>query len=1139
MKNAHSFRKFNLLISLWVASLVLLACGGDGPNIQTAQFIDDPVSGLTYSCTNGSQTTSGTTNELGQFNYWLGQSCTFTVGKVTLGTLSSIPSDGKVTPQDVAGVTRSATSAPSAVAIAQFLHSLNDGTLPGKIVIPAATRDALNVVADVSLTSSAGVISPLALQSLVISAGKTLVSPTIATAALDAQITQGNVSPSMGAISANAPAVLNSIVVTSAASSNPAGLMEQLTATGYYSDGSAPRDITNMVTWVSSDASMLTVSSSGLARGLRVGNVNVSASLTPAGTSTAVIGTFMQTTTAPLLQSIEVTNTASPPAGLTDQLMATGTYSDGSTSDLTTRVAWASSDASKVTLSTTGLATGLAQGSATVTASYTPVGSTTAVVGEFSESVLAPTVVNVVISYIETGLTTLQKNATAALQAIATLTNSVTQIVSSLVDWAVALVNGGSGDVRIVNGLIGTDNATLTGMEAGDVSISATYLGKTSNSLSLTVTPAIITGVAASGAPIENGDVEITCADGSIKSGTTDSKGAFSIDVSAGCPAPYVLVVSNTVGDAKQTLVSVQPTAVQGSTTVNITPLTHAIAATLATNGDPLTLASAISSEKNNITSAAVSDRNAALVASLSQAMTTAGVSGTPNLFSTTFTADRTGMDKLLDNLKVVVGPSGVSIINPAASKVDDMANVGSNDVASNLNSASITMNKDTNFSAGLAALPAAMEDASVVDAIQAALNACFTLPAASRFDASTGLLLGKCTDLTSTFLAADYKNDGKDLAQEFSRWMMGASATAYDNAKFLKPEIVRFYSNSVTDSRALVRFGLQRSDGVGEWFMTVAEKSANTGDTWKLRGNQRDYRVFVNGYVNREEQLRGRGSGSTARPKGAYYHSGINLYFGINNATTVQSVKFVRVKGPGLPTAGVYLRYLSGCDSNYVIAASATSTPTACTSTYRLQYRKATSGDPENFATQSGFDSALNTTDAYYAQPAKSDSEIQAIAPFSAYRFEVFRYTNNTVVPDMVYVERLRSRPIALGTNETLGSSEVDKLVFNVGMSETVKNLIDPLSGFAFTGGNSFPLTWVNIAGAPPANSVQIQSKLSGTLYQDETNVRLSAVSANLTNSPVGWGNMSQANTSGNFNLVQLRGRDMNDLQYFHNWRY
>ena len=55
--------------------------------------------------------------------------------------------------------------------------------------------------------------------------------------------------------------------------------------------------------------------------------------------------------------------------GLTDQFTATGTYTDGSTANLTNQVTWASATAAVATISTTGLASTLATGTTAITAS--------------------------------------------------------------------------------------------------------------------------------------------------------------------------------------------------------------------------------------------------------------------------------------------------------------------------------------------------------------------------------------------------------------------------------------------------------------------------------------------------------------------------------------------------------------------------------------------------------------------------------------------------------------------------------------------------------------------------------------------------------------------------------------------------
>ena len=80
------------------------------------------------------------------------------------------------------------------------------------------------------------------------------------------------------------------------------------------------------------------------------------------------------------LLSIAVTpNNPTVTVGKTKQLTATGSYSDGSTQDLTTQVTWQSSDPAKATVSATGLVTGQNYGSTTVTATLGSISGSTLV----------------------------------------------------------------------------------------------------------------------------------------------------------------------------------------------------------------------------------------------------------------------------------------------------------------------------------------------------------------------------------------------------------------------------------------------------------------------------------------------------------------------------------------------------------------------------------------------------------------------------------------------------------------------------------------------------------------------------------------------------------------------------------------
>jgi hypothetical protein len=173
---------------------------------------------------------------------------------------------------------------------------------------------------------------------------------------------------------------LVSIEVRPANPSVPAGRTQQFTATGMFSDGTT-QDLTESATWASSDPSVATISnaagSRGLATGVAVGTTEISAQ------SGAVIGTTTLTVTDATLVSIEVTPTnPSVPAGRTQQFTATGTFSDGTTLELTESATCATSDPTVPTISNAdgskGLATGVAVGMTEISAeSGGVVGTTT------------------------------------------------------------------------------------------------------------------------------------------------------------------------------------------------------------------------------------------------------------------------------------------------------------------------------------------------------------------------------------------------------------------------------------------------------------------------------------------------------------------------------------------------------------------------------------------------------------------------------------------------------------------------------------------------------------------------------------------------------------------------------------------
>lgn len=118
------------LISSAITALILIGCGGGGSGgtvdsstgISTATFIDSSVKGLEFE----SATQSGTTDSNGNFIYKEGESITFHIGNLYIG--SAKPKNGKITPLDIIGT--SDTTDERVVRILRTIQSLDSDNDP-------------------------------------------------------------------------------------------------------------------------------------------------------------------------------------------------------------------------------------------------------------------------------------------------------------------------------------------------------------------------------------------------------------------------------------------------------------------------------------------------------------------------------------------------------------------------------------------------------------------------------------------------------------------------------------------------------------------------------------------------------------------------------------------------------------------------------------------------------------------------------------------------------------------------------------------------------------------------------------------------------------------------------------------------
>lgn len=337
-----------------------------------------------------------------------------------------------------------------------------------------------------SLTAT-GLYSDSSTQNLSSSASWNTSNATIATVSAGVISTSRTgsvlISANVGAISAQVTlevtaAVLQQLQVTPQNVSRPKGLTQQFVAMGVFSDGSTA-ELTSSVTWASSDPAKVSVSNANGSRGLgstpAVGSVSISATLS------GITGSTPFTVTAAQLSQLSINPAGSTASlGSVRQYAATGTYTDASTQNLTTQVAWTSSNASVASISNAngsrGLATTLSTGTTSISATFggfVRAANLVVIQNALSSIALTPPSGGTALGY------------SRQFIAIGTYNDGTTQVLTGLATWmtddsTVAIVSNADGS----RGLLST-------VGVGNLTVSATHQGIT-GSAAHAVTPAVL-----------------------------------------------------------------------------------------------------------------------------------------------------------------------------------------------------------------------------------------------------------------------------------------------------------------------------------------------------------------------------------------------------------------------------------------------------------------------------------------------------------------------------------------------------------------------------------------------------------------------------------------------------------------------
>jgi trimeric autotransporter adhesin len=505
------------------------------------------------------------------------------------------------------------------------------------------------------------------------------ISNTSGTNGLAAMASPGSttITATLGGISGMTPltvtaAALASIGVTPANLSVVAGLKYQFTATGVYTDNST-HDLTALVVWSSSAATIATISNAS-------GFTGLATALAPGPTTiTAVLGSISGAATLTVTPATLVSIAVTPPnvslaIGTDQQFTATGTYTDGSTQNLTTSATWTSSATTVAGISNAvgsyGLATALSQGSTTITAALGSVSASTIL------TVSSTRLVSIAVTPASPSIAT---DTDQQFTATGTFSDSSTQDLTAAVAWTsthstIASVSNAPG----FNGL-------AAALSQGTTTITAA-LGSLSGSTMLTVTPAPLVSIAVTPAnpSVANGTQQQFIATGTYADNSAQD---LTPSVAWSSSGTTVATISNasgfnglatTVGRGSTTITAALG-SVSGTATLIVTSATLVsiavtpINATIAdgTNRQFAAIGTYTDNSTRNLTSSVTWTASDSTIASVSNAAGSNGLATALKLGSTSILAAANG----------ITSPS-VTLLVTAAQEYAYVANSGDGTVS-------------------------------------------------------------------------------------------------------------------------------------------------------------------------------------------------------------------------------------------------------------------------------------------------------------------------------------------------------------------------------------------------------------------------------------------------------------------------
>ncbi|WP_262390118.1 carboxypeptidase-like regulatory domain-containing protein [Burkholderia arboris] len=378
-----------------------------------------------------------------------------------------------------------------------------------------------------------------------------------------------------------------------------------------------------------------------------------------------------------------------------------------------------------------------------------------------------------------------------------------------------------------------------------------------------------MSGTVAIGSALVGATINVTDANGKTVTTTSGANGTYTVPI-GGLTAPFLLTANDPSG-ASRTLYSVVATTATANgapVTVNITPLTTAIAALLTASGNPLDLA--LTSGASSITSSAVGTAVTKLDVAIASILSANGLSAAFDPIGTAFATDKTGADAVIDSIKVTPSTTDTGM------QITSLADPNT----------AIQLNAGTPVTTSLKNAPQA---ANYLAGLVAQLSQCMT-------DVQGGAANSQAC---SVAIDAKYLNQGfANMGQRHTLFVKGTKLTDVKTVAFIPAGTLPGISNPA----ALVYFLVTDPNGTSNFMSDVVQQLPN--GNWDVIGNQEQYNLYIAAFQGKLNFV-----DSTDQP-GSRYESGLNIQIPYAVATNGvrTTVGSARVQGAGLPSTGLYL---------------------------------------------------------------------------------------------------------------------------------------------------------------------------------------------------------------------------------------